>query len=328
VTTVIVPLAGPDLFSNKFGIRPLMLVKDEFLIDAVIKKRFWYKNFNSNTDKLVFILRNIEIGLDNLKNHLTNNYPNCKIIVLSHLTKGAAFSVIPGLAYAEAFEHVIVDLADIITINEFNYKEKFQENTLLKLKLFLIPSNLLEQLNKLLEQNSLVLMILKKIENINLIWIMAQFIILQKMMKRTKIQAKLENQLNMLKNNYSTDFLSMQKKRESTIKLWQMDSSAREKQTLKKVTMRKLDQKWIEKRKRNFKERKKRSLKKRERKLSKSYKKNSIDKQPKKLKLKSKQLSLPKRRQILKKDSSIFNLKHLKKSNKNLMIKITELICF
>jgi copper chaperone CopZ len=69
-------------------------------------------------------------------------------------------------------------------------------------------------------------------------------------------------------------------------------------------------------------------LKKRERKLSKSYKKNSIDKQLKKLKLKSKQQSLPKRRQILKKDSSIFNLKHLKKSNKNLMIKITELICF
>lgn len=209
-----------------------------------------------------------------------------------------------------------------------NKEEKFQENTLLKLKLFLIPSNLLEQLNKLLEQNSLVLMILKKIENINLIWKGAQFIILQKMMKRTKIQSKLENQLNMLKNNYNTDFSSMQKKRESTIKLQQMDSSAREKQTLKKVTMRKLDQKWIEKRKRNFKERKKRSLKKRERKLSKSYKKNSIDKQLKKLKLKSKQLSLPKRRQILKKDSSIFNLKHLKKSNKNLMIKITELICF
>jgi len=209
-----------------------------------------------------------------------------------------------------------------------NKEEKFQENTLLKLKLFLIPSNLLEQLNKLLEQNSLVLMILKKIENINLIWKGAQFIILQKMMKRTKIQSKLENQLNMLKNNYNTDFSSMQKKKESTIKLWQMDSSAREKQTLKKVTMRKLDQKWIEKRKRNFKERKKRSLKKRERKLSKSYKKNSIDKQLKKLKLKSKQLSLPKRRQILKKDSSIFNLKHPKKSNKNLMIKITELISF
>ena len=75
-------------------------------------------------------MRNIEIGLDTLINHLTNNYPNCKIIVLSHLTKGAAFSVIPGLAYAEAFEHVIVDLADIITINEFNYKEKFEENIL------------------------------------------------------------------------------------------------------------------------------------------------------------------------------------------------------
>ena len=171
-------------------------------------------------------------------------------------------------------------------------------------------------------------MILKKIENINLIWKGAQFIILQKMMKRTKIQSKLENQLNMLKNNYNTDFSSMQKKRESTIKLWQMDSSAREKQTLKKVTMRKLDQKWIEKRKRNFKEREKRSLKKRERKLLKSYKKNSKDKQLKKLKLKSKQLSLPKRRQILKKDSSIFKLKHPKKSNKNLMIKITELISF
>jgi len=209
-----------------------------------------------------------------------------------------------------------------------NKEEKYQENTLLKLKLFLIQSNLLEQLNKLLEQNSLVLMILKKIEDLNLIWIMAQFIISQKMMKRTKIQLKLENQLNMLKNNYNTDFSSMLKKKESTIKLCQMDSSAREKQTLKKVTMRKLDQKWIEKRKRNFKERKKRSLKKRERKLSKSYKKNSKDKQLKKLKLKSKQQSLPKRRQIFKKDSSIFNLKHLKKSNKSPMMKITELYMF
>ena len=209
-----------------------------------------------------------------------------------------------------------------------NKEEKYQENTLLKLKLFLIQSNLLEQLNKLLEQNSLVLMILKKIKDLNLIWIMAQFIISQKMMKRTKIQLKLENQLNMLKNNYNTDFSSTQKKRESTIRLWQMDSSAREKQTLKKVTMRKLDQKWIEKRKRNFKERKKRSLKKRERKLSKSYKKNSKDKQLKKLKLKSKQQSLPKRRQIFKKDSNIFSLKHLKKSNKSPMMKITELYMF
>ena len=82
-----------------------------------------------------------------------------------------------------------------------NKEEKFQEYSLLKLKLFLIPSNLLEQLNKLLEQNSLVLMILKKIENINLIWIGAQFINLQKMMMKTKIQLKLENQLNMPKNN-------------------------------------------------------------------------------------------------------------------------------
>lgn len=209
-----------------------------------------------------------------------------------------------------------------------NKEEKYQENTLLKLRLFLILSNLLEQLNKLLEQNSLVLMILKNTKNSNLIWIMAQFIISQKMMKRTKIQLKQENQLNMLKNNYSTDFSSTQKKKESTIKLCQMDLSAREKQTLKKETMRKLDLMWIEKRKRNFKERKKRSLKKRDRKLSKSYKKNSKDKQLKKLKLKKKQQSLPKKRQILKKDSSIFNLKHLKKSNKNLMMKITELLIY
>ena len=209
-----------------------------------------------------------------------------------------------------------------------NKEEKYQENFPLKLKLFLILSNQLEQPNKLLELNSLVLMILKNRKNLNLIVIMAQFIISQKMMKRTKIQSKQENQLNMLKNNYNTDFSSMQKKKESTIRHYQMDSSAREKQTLKKVTTKKLDQMWIEKRKRNFKERKKKSLKKRDRKLSKSYKKNSKDKQPKKLKLKSKQQSLPKRRRIFKKDSSIFNLKHLKKSNKSLMIKITELICF
>jgi hypothetical protein len=123
-----------------------------------------------------------------------------------------------------------------------NKEEKYQENFPLKLKLFLILSNQLEQPNKLLELNSLVLMILKNRKNLNLIVIMAQFIISQKMMKRTKIQSKQENQLNMLKNNYNTDFSSMQKKKESTIRHYQMDSSAREKQTLKKVTTKKLDQ--------------------------------------------------------------------------------------
>jgi hypothetical protein len=82
-----------------------------------------------------------------------------------------------------------------------NKEEKYQEYTLLKLKLFLILNNLLEQQNKLLELNFLVPMTQKKLEDKKLKRIMAHFIIMLKKMKKTKIQLKQENQSNKRKNN-------------------------------------------------------------------------------------------------------------------------------
>ena len=82
-----------------------------------------------------------------------------------------------------------------------NKEEKCQENRLQKLKLFWILNNLLEQQNKLSATNYQVPMIQKKYQNKNLKRIMAQFTTLLRMMKKTKIQQKQENQSNMLKNN-------------------------------------------------------------------------------------------------------------------------------
>ena len=87
-------------------------------------------------------------------------------------------------------------------LNSKNNKEKkYQEYTLLKLKLFLILNNLLEQQNKLLELNFLVPMTQKKLEDKKLKRIMAHFIIMLKKMKKTKIQLKQEDQSNKQKNN-------------------------------------------------------------------------------------------------------------------------------
>ena len=83
----------------------------------------------------------------------------------------------------------------------YNKEKKYQEYTLLKLKLFLILNNLLEQQNKLLELNFLVPMTQKKLEDKKLKRIMAHFIIMLKKMKKTKIQSKQENQSNKRKNN-------------------------------------------------------------------------------------------------------------------------------
>jgi len=76
----------------------------------------------------------------------------------------------------------------------YNKEKKYQEYTLLKLKLFLILNNLLEQQNKLLELNFLVPIAQKKLKGKKLRRIMAHFIIMQEKMKKIKIQLKQENQ--------------------------------------------------------------------------------------------------------------------------------------
>jgi hypothetical protein len=107
----IVPLAGPDLQSERYGLRPLMDVDGTPLIDAVLRMRAWARALRP--DDYIFVVRQVE-ALAVLTDHLGRNWPGCRIVTLSHLTGGALYSVMAATALVPPGEALIVDLADIL----------------------------------------------------------------------------------------------------------------------------------------------------------------------------------------------------------------------
>lgn len=107
----VVPLAGPDLWSEKLGFRPLYDLDGTPLIEAALKPRAWAGKLAPSD--YVFVLRAVE-GLEVLASYLRATWPGCRIVTLSELTGGALYSVLAAMALVGPDEHVIVDLADIL----------------------------------------------------------------------------------------------------------------------------------------------------------------------------------------------------------------------
>jgi hypothetical protein len=107
----IVPLAGPDLWTEKHGFRPLFDLDGTPLIEAALKPRAWAGRLAP--EDYVFVLREVP-RLDELVAFLRITWPGCGIVTLSHLTGGALFSVLAAMALVKPDEALIVDLADIL----------------------------------------------------------------------------------------------------------------------------------------------------------------------------------------------------------------------
>jgi choline kinase len=107
----IVPLAGPDVWSETSGLRPLFEVDGRPLIDLALTTRAWADKLAG--EDYVFVLRETE-GRERLAAHLASGFPGCRFVTLSHLTGGALFSVLAAMALVAPQEAVIVDLADIL----------------------------------------------------------------------------------------------------------------------------------------------------------------------------------------------------------------------
>lgn len=107
----IVPLAGPDVWSEKFGLRPLFEVDGRPLIDLALTSRAWTGRLSG--EDYIFVLRETH-GREPLAAHLASAFPGCRLVTLSHLTGGALFSLLAAMALVGPEEPIIVDLADIL----------------------------------------------------------------------------------------------------------------------------------------------------------------------------------------------------------------------
>lgn len=107
----IVPLAGPDLWTEKHGFRPLFGLDGMPLIEATLNARAWAGKLAP--EDYVFVIREVP-RLSELDSYLRATWPGCRIVTLSDLTGGALFSVLAAMALVKPDEPLIVDLADIL----------------------------------------------------------------------------------------------------------------------------------------------------------------------------------------------------------------------
>ncbi|MDC0985830.1 hypothetical protein OAS67_00815 [Alphaproteobacteria bacterium] len=129
MSLIIIPLAGPDFYTDEFGIRPLYRYADSTVLQYVLEKRAWYNASLAGNNRFVFVLRNepphTEIMLDFIK----NNYPKAMTVMLSELTSGALLSAIAGIALVDKLdEPVVIDLADISFDWNFDIEKWFANN--------------------------------------------------------------------------------------------------------------------------------------------------------------------------------------------------------
>nr|AGU12316.1 hypothetical protein [uncultured organism] len=107
----IIPLAGPDLWTEKHGLRPLVDVNGTPLLEAALRPRAWAGRLAP--DDHIFVLRETT-GHADLVAFLRDGWPGCRIVTLSHLSGGALFSCLAAMALVAADEALIIDLADVL----------------------------------------------------------------------------------------------------------------------------------------------------------------------------------------------------------------------
>ncbi len=124
---VIVPLAGPDLLSEK-GFRPMTDYNGQPMISSLLKRRNWHLSGEVQSQDYVFIIRTVS-GVEKLETFLMHEFPGCSIIILSALTQGTLCSALAGASLVKDFDAPIcVDLADIDYSSDFAPVKYFSEN--------------------------------------------------------------------------------------------------------------------------------------------------------------------------------------------------------
>lgn len=120
----IVPLAGPDFHTERFGIRPLHPVQGRPLLEHVLSGRSWLRQPGARE---VFVLREAGAATATMRAWLDAHRPQAGVVTLSGLTGGAPLSALAGAALAaRPDEPVVVDLADIAFRLELDVERWFE----------------------------------------------------------------------------------------------------------------------------------------------------------------------------------------------------------
>ena len=123
----IIPLAGPDIYIERYGLKPAYKIDGDPLLVKAIHSRSWYGETLFEED-LIFIIRDFE-QLDKLQNFLQYNFPKGKHVIIPELTKGALMSALSGAALIRDFsEPIVVDLVDILFVGDLNPVKIFKED--------------------------------------------------------------------------------------------------------------------------------------------------------------------------------------------------------
>ncbi len=106
------PLAGPDLATERWGLRPLYRMRNgDSILRNALKSRCWAREESGGN--YTFVVREVA-GIEALTDYLRSEWPGCAIVTLSRVTDGALFSALAGVALAKHDQTICIDLADII----------------------------------------------------------------------------------------------------------------------------------------------------------------------------------------------------------------------
>lgn len=127
MTTVIVPIAGPDMYSAEGLPRVLLDLGGEMLIERILRNRPWVKELEAGDD-LVFVIRKYQTFHARLEEEIRDLFPNSKIVTLEGVTKGSLLSSFIGAASIQAWHSpVVIDLADINFECELGVHQIFED---------------------------------------------------------------------------------------------------------------------------------------------------------------------------------------------------------
>jgi hypothetical protein len=125
----VVPLAGPQLTHPAYGLIAKYPVEGAPLLRRTIETRRWWKDGRLTAQDLIFVLRE-GAELRELRAAVTDWYPGCRIVVLSHLTRGALLSALAGTSVVTALdEPLIIDLADILYDTDADIEACFDDSS-------------------------------------------------------------------------------------------------------------------------------------------------------------------------------------------------------
>ena len=123
----IVPLAGPDIYNNKYGLKPAYEIDGEPLLYKALNSRCWYGNVIKEDD-LIFVMRNFE-QLKGLQQLITSLFPKGRQLIIPDLTRGALMTTLAGTSIIEDYsETIVVDLVDILFTSDFKPEEIFEKD--------------------------------------------------------------------------------------------------------------------------------------------------------------------------------------------------------